>query len=80
MSAADEAEALLRRRASVLRRIERVNATIEKWHEIEANEALPADLRRVLRRPEVSLGGCESLHLMLVEELARLDGAGGDSE
>src|SRR4051794_23433793 len=31
MSAADEAEALLRRRASLLRRMERVKATISQW-------------------------------------------------
>jgi hypothetical protein len=65
MSAADEAEALLRR-------IERVHATITQWHEIEANDALPKDLRRELRRPELSLEACEALHQMLVEELAAL--------
>ena len=75
MSAADEAETLLRRRASLLRRIERVNATISQWHEIEANEALPEDLRREVPRPELSLEACGALHRMLREELTRLEGS-----
>ena len=60
--------------------IERVNATIEQWHEIAANEVLPRELQRELRRPEVSLEGCQALHRMLVEELGRLDGADEGSE
>ena len=60
--------------AFLLRRIERVNATTTKWHEIEANDALPAELRRKLQRPELSLEACEALHRMLLEELARLEG------
>jgi hypothetical protein len=45
----------LRQRASLLRRIEHVNATITHSREIEANEALPLELRHESRRPEVSL-------------------------
>ena len=76
MSAADEAEAVLHRRASLLLRgIERVNATISQWHEIEANDALPMDFRREVRRPELSLDQCEAVHQILVQELGRLEGA-----
>ena len=36
---------------------------------------LPPDLRRDLRRPELSLDACQALHRMLIEELGRLEGA-----
>jgi hypothetical protein len=51
-----------------------VNVTISQWHEVEANDVLPEELRRDVRRPELSLDACESLHQMLMEELARLEG------
>jgi hypothetical protein len=35
-----------------------VNATISQWREIEGNEALPGDLRREVRCPEVALEAC----------------------
>lgn len=73
MPTSEAAVAYLRRRQRILARLERVNAALTAWAEYDANTHLPDDLKREVRRPELSREALTGLHAMLVEELARLD-------
>ena len=72
-SASDAALDCLRDRTRLPATLERVDAAIRAWDEWQANQHLPLDLRRNLRKPEVGRIALNGLHWMLVEELERLE-------
>lgn len=57
------------KREAILERLDRVNASISAWNEYEANEHLPADLKRALPQPELSRQTLNDLHTVLLDEL-----------
>jgi hypothetical protein len=65
MTAADAAEAMRRRRQSIMRRLARVNAAITQWQEVDADHALPEDFQRHVTRPDVSREDGEDVRQML---------------
>ena len=73
-SLADAALAYLRRRRHLLVRLGRVERALRRWDAWEANAFYPEERRRPVVRPVLHREGLDSLHRMLTEELARLDG------
>lgn len=55
------------RRASLLARLERVNAALSEWDEYEAKVALSPEQRRALERPTLSRETLKDLQAMLIE-------------
>ena len=73
---ADAAVDYLRRRQRLLAGLARVERALRRWDAWETNALLPADLQRPGRAPALDRPVLDGLERMLVEELARLDGAG----
>jgi hypothetical protein len=67
-----EAEDLVRRHESVVRRIARVDAAIARWHDWKANQARPPDDWLPITPPDLSLTECLAVRRLLDEELDRL--------
>ena len=73
---ADAAQVYLRRRRSLLVRLERVEQALRRWDAWETNALLPADLQRPLQPPVLHREGLDGRHRLLTGELVRLDGRG----
>jgi hypothetical protein len=71
--AADAALDHPHRRERLLARLERVNAAVSQDDGWEADRHLPPELQRESPRPSLPREALTGLHLMLVEELARLE-------
>jgi hypothetical protein len=66
-----------RRRRHLLVRLGRGERARRRWDAWESDCLLPDDLRRSVPPPVLSREALDSLHRMLTEELARLDGRAG---